>query len=183
MAWEILFSWPTCPAWEILLGRTRPTRRLFLAHFTSIILQLYGKLPSRRFFSGPLSRGKVTLGARFRPCSRHRGHGNTCCNSPQRRGEHRYLHGNQIDGPIPTEIGMLSELQTLRVPPASPTPGAARDRPSASQVPRRQRDHRPDPARDRPAHGAAVPASSPRVPDARRAARPPLDVAGTSTTT
>jgi hypothetical protein len=38
-------------------------------NFTSTLLQLYGKLPSMRFFSGPLSRGKVTLGARFRPCS------------------------------------------------------------------------------------------------------------------
>ena len=56
---------------------------------------------------------------------------------------------------------------SLRVPPASPTPGAPRDRPSASQVARRHRRH--DPARDRPAHGADVPASSPRVP--RRQAR------------
>merc|ERR1712147_418658 len=71
----------------------------------------------------------------------------------------------------------------LRVPPASLTPGAARDRPSASQGPQRQPDHRPDPARDRPAHGAGVPASSPRAPDARRAARPVLGVAGTSTAT
>ena len=71
----------------------------------------------------------------------------------------------------------------LRVPPASPTPGAARDRPSASQDPRPQRDHRPDPDRDRLAQGAAVPASSPRVPDARRGARPFLGVAGTSTAT
>ena len=60
----------------------------------------------------------------------------------------------------------------LRVHPASPTPGAARDRPSASQGPLAQRDHRPDPDRDRPAHGAEEAASSPRVPDARRGARP-----------
>ena len=39
---------------------------------------------------------------------------------------------NQITGPIPTEIGQLTALTDLRVPPASPTPGAARDRPSAS---------------------------------------------------
>jgi hypothetical protein len=73
--------------------------------------------------------------------------------------------------------------RSLRVPPASPTPGAARDRPSASQVPQRQRDHWHDPARDRPAHEADAPASSPRVPDARRAARPTFDVAGGSTAT
>ena len=90
---------------------------------------------------------------------------------------------NKIDGTTPTQLGLLTALTTLRVPPASPTPGAPRDRPSASQGPRRQPDHRPDPARDRPAHGADGPASSPRVPDARRAARPPLDVAGTSTAT
>ena len=36
---------------------------------------------------------------------------------------------------------------SLRVPPASPTPGAPRDRPSASQVPLRQRDHRRGSAR------------------------------------
>ena len=35
----------------------------------------------------------------------------------------------------------------LRVPPASPTPGAPRDRPSASQVPREQQDHRHVPER------------------------------------
>ena len=44
---------------------------------------------------------------------------------------------------------MLTALSSLRVPPASPTPGAARDRPSASQgtpwPP--QQDHRHDPAR------------------------------------
>ena len=99
---------------------------------------------------------------------------------PRRR---RYLDGNQIIGPIPTEIGLLKALNILRVPPASLTPGAARDRSSASQGPLRQPAGGPDPARDRPAHGAAVRASSPRVPDARRAARPPLDVAGSSTTT
>ena len=97
--------------------------------------------------------------------------------APRRR---RHLAGQKIDGPIPTEIGLLKKLHTLRVPPASPTPGAARDRLSASQEPRQQPDHRPDPARDRQAHGAEAPASSPRVPDARRAARPTLGVAGTS---
>jgi hypothetical protein len=55
--------------------------------------------------------------------------------------------------------------------PASLTPGAARDRPSASQVPFRQPDHRLDPDRDRPAHGAEVAASSPRVADPGEAAR------------
>ena len=71
----------------------------------------------------------------------------------------------------------------LRVPPASPTPGAARDRPSASQVPPIQQDHRPDPDRDRPAHEAEGAASSPCVPDARRGARPTFVVAGGSTAT
>ena len=99
---------------------------------------------------------------------------------PRRR---RNLHNNKLDGPIPTEIGQLAALTFLRVPPASPTAGAPRDRPSASQEPRQQRDHRHVPARDRPAHGADIPASSPCVPDARRAARPPLGVAGTSNTT
>ena len=51
--------------------------------------------------------------------------------TPRRR---RFLNDNQIDGPIPTEIGELTALDTLRVPPASPAPGAARDHPSASQV-------------------------------------------------
>ena len=164
--------------------------------------------------------------------------------APRRR---RWLDNNQIDGPIPKQIGLLAALTDLRVPPASPTPGAPRERASASQVPREQQqdlrhvpgralqrralprqggqprarravrhgqllryrkafvcghdlrqvlrsrdddvsaqleqDRRPDPGRDRPAHGADVPASSPRVSDARRAARPPLGVAGTSTTT
>ena len=99
---------------------------------------------------------------------------------PRRR---RDLYNNSITGPIPTEIGQLAALEWLRVPPASPTPGAPRDRPSASQVPLLQQDHRPDPDRDRPARGADVPASSPRVPDARRAARPTLGVAGASTAT
>ena len=99
---------------------------------------------------------------------------------PRRR---RWLENNKIDGPIPTEIGQLTALTTLRVPPASPTPGAPRDRPSASQVPHQHQDHRHAPRRVRPAHEADVPASSPRVPDARRAARPSLGVAGTSTTT
>ena len=71
----------------------------------------------------------------------------------------------------------------LRVPPASLTPGAPRDRPSAAQAPRQQQDHRHAPDRDGPARGAGPNASSPRVPDARRAPRPPLGVAGTSTTT
>ena len=43
---------------------------------------------------------------------------------PRRR---RYLDYNQITGPIPTEIGKLAALTRLRVPPASPTLGAARD--------------------------------------------------------
>ena len=95
----------------------------------------------------------------------------------------RYLESNQITGPIPPEIGKLTALKLLRVPPASPTPGAPRDRPSASQGPQQQQDRRPGPDRDRPAHGAGGAASSPRVPDGRRGARPPLGVAGTSTTT
>ena len=65
-------------------------------------------------------------------------------------------------------------LEVLRVSPASPTPGAPCDRPSASQVAPQQPDHRHVPARDRPAHGADAVASSPRVPDARRGARPNL---------
>ena len=99
-------------------------------------------------------------------------------NAPRRR---RDLRRNQIIGPIPTEIGQLTALSYLRVPPASPTPGAPHDRPSASQEPLRQPDRRPASDRDRPALGAADPASSPRAPDARRAARPPLGVAGAST--
>ena len=39
---------------------------------------------------------------------------------------------NQFTGPIPTVIGQLTKLKYLRVLPASPTPGAARDRPSTS---------------------------------------------------
>ena len=93
------------------------------------------------------------------------------------------LDENEITGTIPPEIGELTALKFLRVPPASPTPGAARDRPSASQEPLEQRDHRPDPGRDRPAHGARGPASFPRVPDARCAARPPLGVVGASAQT
>jgi regulator of replication initiation timing len=72
---------------------------------------------------------------------------------------------------------------SLQVPPASPTPGAPRDRPSASQGPPGQPDRRLDPAPARPAHGADVAASSPRVPDGRRAARPSFGVAGTSAST
>ena len=44
---------------------------------------------------------------------------------PRRR---RSLYDNQLDGTIPTEIGQLTALEVLRVPPASPTPGAPRDR-------------------------------------------------------
>ena len=40
-----------------------------MAYFSSILLQLDGKLPSRIFFSGLLSCPNVTLGARFRPWS------------------------------------------------------------------------------------------------------------------
>ena len=100
--------------------------------------------------------------------------------APRRR---RDLYNKGVNGPIPPEIGQLTKLTELRVPPASPTPGEPRDRPSTSQVPLLQQDRRPDPARDRPAHEAEGPASSPRVPDARRAARPPLGVAGASTAT
>ena len=39
---------------------------------------------------------------------------------------------NKITGPIPTEIGMLTALTNLRVPPASPAPGGARRQPSVS---------------------------------------------------
>ena len=99
--------------------------------------------------------------------------------APRRR---RGLSDNLLEGPIPPEIGELTALRSVRVPPAYPKPGASRDRPSASQVPPGKPDHRPDPGRVRPAHGADGAASSPRVPDARRAARPPL-VAGTSPTT
>ena len=52
-----------------------------------------------------------------------------CATAPRRR---RDLYDNEIEGTIPTEIGLLTALQYLRVPPASPTPGAPRDRPSAS---------------------------------------------------
>ena len=58
---------------EVVLLRARqrsPISFFPRFNFTLTLLQLYGKLPSRRFFSGPLSRGKVTLGARFRPCRR-----------------------------------------------------------------------------------------------------------------
>ena len=91
--------------------------------------------------------------------------------------------------PAPTGVTIFGEsydsetTTSLRVPSASPTPGAARDRSSVSQGPRQQPDHRPDPDRDRRAHGAGGAASSYRVPDARSGARPPLGVAGTSTTT
>ena len=96
----------------------------------------------------------------------------------------RLLSLNQITGPIPTQIGLLTELTSLRAPPASPTPGALRDRTSTSQGARHQLDPRPDPDPDRPAHGADVPASSPRVRLAgRRVARPHLGGAGTSSTT
>ena len=95
----------------------------------------------------------------------------------------RNLYANQIDGPIPPEIGQLTALTSLRVPPASPTPGTARERASASQGPHVQPDRRPDPDRDRPACGAEGAASSLRVPDARRSARPFLGVAGISRTT
>ena len=99
-------------------------------------------------------------------------------NAPRRR---RDLSSNKVTGPIPTEIGKLTALTALRVPQGPPKPGAARDRASASQGPQQElRDHRLDPDRDRPAHGADVAASSPRAPDARRAARAPLGVAGTS---
>ena len=57
------------------------------------------------------------------------------------------LNNNKITGTIPPEIGQLKKLEYLRVPPASPTPGAARDRPSASQAPLRQQDRRHVPAR------------------------------------
>ena len=100
--------------------------------------------------------------------------------APRRR---RDLSLNQIKGRIPTEIGQLTALTSLRAPSASPTPDAARDRPSASQEPLRQQDRGSVPDRDRPAPGADGPASPPRVPDARRAARPPLGVAGTSAAT
>ena len=80
------------------------------------------------------------------------------------------LNNNKITGTIPPEIGELTALKFLRVLPASPTPGAPHDRPSASQDPLRQQDRRPDPDRDRPARGADVPVSSPAFPDARRAA-------------
>ncbi|KAH8044849.1 hypothetical protein JL722_14508 [Aureococcus anophagefferens] len=52
------------------------------------------------------------------------------------------LQNNKIDGTLPVEIGQLTKLQYLRVPPASPTPGAPRDRPSASQEPLLQLHHR-----------------------------------------
>ena len=39
---------------------------------------------------------------------------------------------NKISGTIPPEIGLLTALTYLRDPPASPTPGAPRDRPSDS---------------------------------------------------
>ena len=90
--------------------------------------------------------------------------------APRRR---RNLYRNDITGPIPAEIGQLTALTNLRVPPAFPTPGAARERPSASQGSHEEPDHRPDPARDRPAHGAEGAASSPRASDARRGAPPP----------
>ena len=54
---------------------------------------------------------------------------------------------NQIDGTIPPQLGQLTKLKQLRVPPASPTPGAARDRPSASQGTLQQQDLRHVPAR------------------------------------
>ncbi|KAH8095309.1 hypothetical protein JL720_2600 [Aureococcus anophagefferens] len=43
-----------------------------------------------------------------------------------------WLDNNKITGTIPPEIGQLTKLDYLRVLPASPTPGAPRDRPSAS---------------------------------------------------
>jgi hypothetical protein len=57
------------------------------------------------------------------------------------------LEDNKIDGALPAEIGELTALQDLRVPPASPPPGAPRDRPSTLQVPQQQQDHRHVPER------------------------------------
>ena len=39
----------------------------------------------------------------------------------------RFLSKKQIDGTIPTEIGLLTNLTSLRDPPRVPEPGAARD--------------------------------------------------------
>ena len=105
--------------------------------------------------------------------------------APRRR---RYLHINKITGTIPPEIGQLTALKDLRVPPASPTPGAPRDRSSTAQVAQQQQDHRPDPARDRPAHGAdvaevardrAVDLVVVEVPATPRGGRAPRRVSGT----
>ena len=49
--------------------------------------------------------------------------------APRRR---RDLYNKGVTGPIPPEIGLLTKLTSLRVPRASPTSGAAHDRPSAS---------------------------------------------------
>ena len=51
------------------LPRARQRSPISFFHASTLLqlyFQLYGKLPSRRFFSGLLSRPKVTLGARFR---------------------------------------------------------------------------------------------------------------------
>jgi len=97
--------------------------------------------------------------------------------------QHRRLQSASGYAPIFGKCYDPAATTSLRVPPASPTPGAARDRSSTSQGPQGQQDRGLDPARDRPAHEADAPASSPRVPDARRAARPLLGVAGASATT
>ncbi|KAH8065334.1 deacylase [Aureococcus anophagefferens] len=79
---------------------------------------------------------------------------------------------NLITGKIPPEIGQLTALKRLRVPPASPTPGAPRDRASASQADastkrRSALPHRaptassPPPPRGSPEAAAPTPSSRP----------------------
>ena len=145
---------------------TAPRRRRDLSHN-----QITGTIPTEIGLLKKLTHLRVPPASPTRGAARDR---------PRRR---RRLDNNKITGTIPTNIAHLTKLYSLRVPSASPTSGAARGRPIATQEPRGQPDHRQDPARLRPAHGACVPASSPRVPDARRGARTALGVAGTSRTT
>ena len=78
---------------------------------------------------------------------------------PRRR---RHLHDKQITGTIPPEIGLLTALEGLRVLPASPTPGSARDRTSALRRTARRTWPRPPAGYVRPSAAAWL--GSPRYP-------------------
>ena len=87
---------------------------------------------------------------------------------------------NKITGPIPTEIGLLTALTELRVPPASPSPARGATDPRRRRYLQDNQITGPIP----PQIGKLTKLEILRVPpasqDARRGARPPLGVAGTS---